>query len=1013
MKRTLRIAGLVLLGLVVLLAALPLLFKNQIKARLDGELAKNLHADVRYGDVGLSLLRHFPNVTLSLENLAVTGRPPFRGDTLLAARELGFSFNALSLVRGEKIKVNAVDLDRPVVGLRVLPDGQSNYAIYQPDTTRNESDSDTTKTHFRLQIKEWTVANGRFTYDSRPDSLLVRLAGVNHTGSGDFTQDVFDLVTDTRVARATVAYGGTEYLTGKALDADARLTINLTENRYTFKNNVFKINDFPLSFDGWVALPDSGADSGVTMDVAFKTETTDFKNLLSVVPGVYTERFRDLQADGRVAFDGAAKGTLLGDRYPTFRLDLTVADGKFHYAGLPQPVENIQLDLKASNATDRLETMVLDLRQLSANLGRNPIRGRMRLQGLKTFDVDADVQAKADLAELTKLFPIDSLELKGLFDLNLKANGHYGEGRFPVVNGAMKLADGYVRSLRFAEPIEDVTFTGSLRNTTGQAADTELTLADLRMRVQDEPFVARGTVRNFDDYTWDIRAKGALDLTRLTAIFPLPDTKLAGRVDADVESRGRYSDVKAKRYANLPTSGTAVLRNVVYETPAYPRVRITDAALRFSPQRLDVPEAIGFVGSSDVDVNGFLTNYLGYFLDENQKLGGTLSLVSRKFNVNEWLSDNGKVADSSAHLTAVKVPENLALTLNTAIGEARYDRMPLRNLTGSVTVANGAVKLEKLNFMALGGQFQTSGLYDTRDITKPKFDFALNLANVQIAEAYQHLTVVRALLPLAQYVLGNVSSQFKLSGLLGPDMMPQLNTLDGAGLIRIIQAAVRDNPVLERLVQHTKLSELQALRLKNVLMKTEIIDGKVQFQPFDVAFDLYKITIRGGNGFDGALDYKLAFDVPSGAVGQAFQQTFASWTGKLPINVDRVKFDLALGGTFKNPQLRFDGSSTAKNLKETLTAGIQQKLNELNAKAQTEADRLKQEAEARIRAEQERLRQQAEARSKSFQDSLDAVLNARRREAENRAKDFLNEQKSRLFEGLARPRPAPRDSTKQ
>lgn len=1006
MKRTLRIAGLVLLGLIVLLAALPLLFKGQIKARLDRELAKNLTADVRYGDVSLSLLRRFPNVTVSLSNLAVTGRAPFRGDTLLAARELGFSFNAMSVMRGEKIKVNALDLDRPVVGLKVLPDGQANYDIYQPDTTRNEPDTDTSKTHFRLQIKEWNVTNGRFAYDNRPDSLLIRLAGVNHTGSGDFTQDVFDLVTDTQVEQATLAYGGTEYLTNKALDADARLTIDLPQSRYTFKNNVFKINDFPLHFDGWVALPDSG----VMMDVAFRSETTEFKNLLSVVPGMYTERFRDLTAAGRVAFDGAAKGTYLGNRYPTFRLNLTVADGKFHYAGLPRPVENIQLDLKASNATEKVENLVLDLRRLTADLGSNPIRGRMLLKGLKTFDVDADVQAKADLDELTKLFPIDSLELKGLFDLNLKAKGHYGDGQFPVVNAAMKLTDGYVRSINFAEPVEDVTFTGSLLNTTGRLPDTELTIGDLRMRLQDEPFVAQGTVRNFDDYTWDIRAKGALDLTRLTAIFPIADTKLAGRVDADVESRGRYSDVKARRYANLPTSGTAVLRNVVYETPDYPQVRITDAALRFSPQRLDVPEAIGFVGSSDVDVTGFLTNYLGYFLGENQKLGGTLSLVSQKFNVNEWLSDDGKAADTTAHLTAVKVPENLTLTLNTAIGEARYDRMPLRNLTGSVTVANGAVKLEKLNFLALGGQFQTSGTYDTRDITKPKFDFALNLANVQIAEAYQHLTVVKVLLPLAQYVLGNVSSQFKLSGLLGQDMLPQVNTLDGAGVIRVIQAAVRDNPVLEKLIQSTKLSDLQALRLKNVLMKTEIIDGKVQFQPFDVVFDPYKLTISGSNGFDGAVDYNLKFDVPSGAVGQAFQQTFASWTGKLPINVDRVKFDLALGGTFKNPQIRFNGSSTAKNLKETITAGVKEKVEEVKKDA---VDRLRREAEERIRVGQERARQEAEARSKSFQDSLNAVLNARRREAENRAKDFLNEQKSRLFEGLARPKPAPSDSTKQ
>lgn len=973
MKRIVLIAGGVLLGLLILLAAVPLLFKDQIKGRLDAEIRKNIRAQVRYGAVDLSLLRHFPNVTVSLENLAVTGYAPFRGDTLLAADRLGLSLDVLSLVRGERLKIGSIDLEKPVIGLKVLPDGQANYDVYQPGTTASEPAGDTTKTAFNLQIKGWTVANGRFRYDNRQDSLFVQLDGLTHEGSGDFTQDVFDLVTNTQVARATLAYGGTEYLTEKTLDADARIEINLPQNRYGFKNNTFKVNDFPLHFDGWLALPDTN----VTMDIRFETEESSFKNLLSLVPGAYSEHFKDLDAEGRVTFDGMVKGTYNRSQFPRFALNLSVADGRFQYAGLPKPVQNIQFDLKASNATDRLETLLLDLRRFSANLGSNPIRGRLRLKGLNPFDVDADVQAKADLAELMQLFPIDSLTLKGLFDLNLKAKGHYGQGRFPVVNAAMNLIDGYVKSEKVPEPLEGVTFKGSLLNSSGRMADTKLTIADLRMRLQNEPFMASGTVQNFDDYAWDVRAKGSLDLTRLTQLFPVADTKLAGRVNADLQSRGRYSDLKAKRYAQLPTSGTATLQNIRYETPAYPPLRVSNAALRFTPQQLEVSRANGFAGISDVQVNGNLSNYLGYLLGD-EVLGGTLSLVSEKFNVNEWLSDEGKdTGDSVSKKSVVAVPKNLALTLNTAVGEATYDRMPLRNLTGSLRLGNGVLKMEKLNFLALGGQFQTSGTYDTQELTKPKFDFALNLANVQVAEAYRHLTVVKALLPLAQYVLGNVNSQFKLSGLLGQDMLPKLNTLDGQGFIRVIQAAFKDNPILARLAETTKLSDLNRLRLQNVLMTTEIVDGKLKFQPFDVSFNPYKLTVTGGNGFDGSVEYKLRFDVPSGKVGTAFNQTFARWTGQAPLHVERVKFDLALGGTFKNPQFRFDGSSTANNLKETLVTQV---------------------------------RDRVQAKAKTAQDSLNAVLAARRREAENRAKDFLNGQKSKLLEGLTKPKA---DTSKQ
>ncbi|MCY7352576.1 MAG: AsmA-like C-terminal region-containing protein, partial [Cytophagaceae bacterium] len=626
----------------------------------------------------------------------------------------------------------------------------------------------------------------------------------------------------------------------------------------------------------------------------------------------------------------------------------------------------------------------------SAMLGSNPIRGRVLLKGLNSFDVDADVQAKANLEELTQLFPIDSLTLKGLFDLNLNAKGHYGNGQFPVVNAVMNLSNGYVKSLKFPDPLEQVNVKGSLLNTTGKIADTRLTIADLRLRLHNEPFVASGTVQNFDDYTWNIRAKGALDLTRITQLFPIEGIQLAGRVDTDVESKGKYSDVKAKRYERLPTRGTSVLRNVRYQSAAYPAMRVSNAALRFTPERIEVERANGYAGSSDVQVSGHLTNYLGYVLGEAEKLGGTLTLVSQKFNVNEWMSDDGKdnPNDSLVRKSVVKVPDNLNLKLNTAIGEALYDRMTLRNVTGTVSVNDEAVKMEKMAFMALGGSFQTSGGYDTKNIAKPKFDFALNLANVQILEAYQHLAVVRAILPLAQYVLGNVNSEFKINGLLGQDMIPLMNSLDGQGIIKIIQATVRDNPVLERLVQTTKLSDLNALRLKNVLMTTEIDNGKVKFQPFDLNFDPYKITISGGNGFDGAVDYRLQFDVPSGKVGTAFNQTFANWTGKLPLNVDRVKFDLKLGGTFKNPQLAFDGSSTAKNLKETITGQVRSKLEDVKAQAQ----------------------EQAQARTKALRDSLNAVLNAKKRDAENRAKEFLNQRRDKFLDGL-KPKPAvPKDS---
>ena len=71
------------------------------------------------------------------------------------------------------------------------------------------------------------------------------IAHMNHTGSGDFTLDVFDMKTNTEIDRMSVNYGGVEYLTNKKVVADADLNINLETSKYTFLENTFRVNDLP------------------------------------------------------------------------------------------------------------------------------------------------------------------------------------------------------------------------------------------------------------------------------------------------------------------------------------------------------------------------------------------------------------------------------------------------------------------------------------------------------------------------------------------------------------------------------------------------------------------------------------------------------------------------------------------------------------------------------------------------------------------------------------------------
>jgi uncharacterized protein involved in outer membrane biogenesis len=95
---------------------------------------------------------------------------------------------------------------RPVINVKVLQDGRANYDIAMPSTDTAavaEESGD-----FSFGIDHWEIVDGDVTYDDKSLPFLMEIKGLNHSGSGDFTQDVFDLTTKTIADTLNVTYDG-------------------------------------------------------------------------------------------------------------------------------------------------------------------------------------------------------------------------------------------------------------------------------------------------------------------------------------------------------------------------------------------------------------------------------------------------------------------------------------------------------------------------------------------------------------------------------------------------------------------------------------------------------------------------------------------------------------------------------------------------------------------------------------------------------------------------------------
>jgi hypothetical protein len=987
----------VFLAVLLAVAALvPVLFKDKIKQTLDKEIAKNINANVLYqtDDVSLSLFRDFPDISLGVENLAIVGIDSFATDTLAQIPSFRMGLDLMSVIAGDELEINSITMDEPKIRLIVLKSGKANWDIMKPDTAA-PTPADTTASDFKIGIKKWDVNNGTLFYDDLSIPFGMAAYNVNHTGSGDFAKDVFDMKSQTTSDRFTMTYDGVNYIENGKLNADVTMAMDLNKSLYTFKDNNIRVNELPFQFAGTILMPDEAMD----FDLTFKATETDFKNVLSVVPGMYTEQFKDIKTEGKLSFDGYFKGRMIDTLMPGFGTELKIINGYFKYPDLPQAAQNINVDMRIDNKDGNPNNTTIDVRQLHLDLGKNPVDAKMLVEGLEPMKLDGNVKASIDLTEMTKVFPIEGMTLRGLLKVDADAKGVYSKTSMPVIDADMRLTNGYVKSKDFPAPIENLNMVTNILNKTGNTDDTRINIENFNMTLDGEPLSGRALIAGIDKPSFDFDIKGILDLTKLTKIFPQEGMTVSGRINANVAAKGKLSDIEAEKYNNVSANGTMGITNLNFVSTDLPQgIKISKADAVFNNERIELKNMSGYLGKSDIQANGSISNYLGYALADNQSLRGNFNLSSNTFDVNEWMvEETGEPVASTEAEGVVEIPANLDIALNVNAKKVLYDNLTLNNITGKVLVKDKIAKLDKVTFNTLGATFATNGSYNTQDLTKPLFDMALDIQNLNFKQAFSAFNTIKALAPIAGLLDGTFNTKFNFAGEMAPDMTPVFKTLDGGGIIKVLKAAVSDVKIVDKISSLTRLDELKSFVIENKIIDAQIIDGSLVIKPFDLKVGDMQMTVGGSNNVNGQIDYLTAINVPTGKVGKEINSRLAGMVGGNQLKAaERVTLNLKVGGTLADPKVSLAGGSVKEQASNLVKEAVQSKLDD----AKLKLDQRKAQAEDSIRNELNRRKQEAEQKARE-------ELEKKRKEAEQNIKKQATDKISDFLKPKTKPATKP------
>lgn len=963
MKKILKITGITFLILILIAFLIPVLFKKQIQALVKNEINKTITATVEFSDVKLSLFRHFPKVGIIIEDLTIIGTGEFEKDTLIAAKKVDGAVGLFSIIKGEDIKVSSITFDSPRIHLLNTKDGNANW-----DITRKSTDTtsiDTSASNFRMTLKKYQINDGYLLFRDEQAGTFTEVFGLDHTGSGNLTADVFTLSTNTKAASASFTQDNIPYLFETKADIQTDIKIDNTTNTYTFNTDDILLNNLTLAADGFIQMVN---DSTFNMDMRVSSPSNDFKDILSMIPAMYTEDFSSVKTSGTATFNGFVKGTYTPQQMPAYNVDVEIKDGSFQYPDLPKPVKNIQLLLNASNIDGQPDNTVIDISKGHLEMDDQPFDFRFIYKNpITTKFIDAAAKGNIDLSQLTRFIKLPAgTKLAGLVAADAFIKGPSASlmsqsGNFSA-GGFFNISNLFYSDSKFPQPIKNGNIKATIENSGGIADNTSINVSSAHIEVGNDPVDFSLLVKKpFSSIDFSGHAKGSFTLDNIKQFTKLePGTAVSGKLNADLGFSGNNDAIKQEKFDEIVLNGNAGLSNVKFVSADYPKgVIISSTQLNFNGRTVSLSQLNGNYLGSNFSATGVLNNLVGFAI-QDQELSGNLNVKADKINLNDWMGTTESSTTPTAQTDPFLVPANINFTINAFADNVRYDKVDYNNVNGTLILNDEKATLKDIKTNVLGGTAIVNGSYSTKlNKTEPDIGLTYDIKNVDVQKAFQSYVTIQSLMPIGKFLAGKLSSQLSLTGNLNGSMMPDLNSLSGKGNLLLLQGVLQKFAPLEKLASALQIDRLKSISVKDIKNYIEFANGKVMVKPFTIKVDQIELEIAGFHGFDQSMDYAIQMKLPRSVLGtkgnNLVNGLFAKANSKgIPIKPsETVNLSVKMTGSISNPNVGIDLKEIAgdalDDIKEQAKDFVQGKIDSTKQKVKDSLNAVKQQVTDKLK----------------------------------------------------------------
>jgi AsmA protein len=504
--------------------------------------------------------------------------------------------------------------------------------------------------------------------------------------------------------------------------------------------------------------------------------------------------------------------------------------------------------------------------------------------------------------------PIDSLDLKGKLDLTMDINGNYAPSKklFPVAQLKLNFKDGSIQTKYYPHPIENIQLSATLTNNTATVSGTTVKIDPASFTFLGNPFEIKAALSNPDNLEYDVSTKGSIDIASIYKVFSQKGMDLKGFIATDLKLKGKQSDALAGKIDKLQNSGKLTLINITFKTQYLPKpLIIKSGVFRFDNDKIWFDKFESQYGTSDITLNGNLSNVVNYFLTKNQTLKGNFKFDSKYLLVDEFMTTENSSNPSPINNTneketsttgVIEIPDNLELGLAADMKKIHFQKLDILDFTANLEIKKGILLLKNMAFQLIGCNVGMEATYGSINASKAFFDFHVKAENFDIKRAYNEVELFRNLSTAAGKCEGIVSLDYSLKGKLDGAMKPVYPSLEGGGTLSLNKVKVVGLKLFTAMSHNLGKEKIMDPDLAKVDIKTTIKDNVITIEKTKMKMAGFRFKLSGETNFNGQLNLKTRLGFPPlGIVG-------------LPIRIL---------GTQDNPKFKYGRGTNDEDVDET------------------------------------------------------------------------------------------------